>query len=281
MKICPGILAALLLASTVAAQTPQPQAPPAQTPQTQPSPAPATPPAPRAARPARTPASSPVLTVEVTSRDGSPVADVQVEAAGPVDRSGVTAATGAVTFRSMRPGTYRLRFEHERFITLEREVTIRAGQPATAAVALTPAPPAPAPVAAPEPAAPPPPPQAPARAVEPRFISIPDFLDKNLIGGVPQKTTLIACAEGGTARLLQVRDPLTDQEHPDVDELIYVVAGAGVLRIRNQETKLEPGFFALVPRGIGHSLRRSGRNPLIVVAVLAGAPCTDDAVPGR
>ena len=200
MKICPGILAALLLASTVAAQTPQPQAPPAQTPQTQPSPAPATPPAPRAARPARTPASSPVLTVEVTSRDGSPVADVQVEAAGPVDRSGVTAATGAVTFRSMRPGTYRLRFEHERFITLEREVTIRAGELVPAARGVDAGSPRAgacrragtrrAPAAA----------AGAGAVVEPRFISIPDFLDKNLIGGVPQKTTLIACAEGGTAR---------------------------------------------------------------------------------
>jgi mannose-6-phosphate isomerase-like protein (cupin superfamily) len=112
-------------------------------------------------------------------------------------------------------------------------------------------------------------------------MSIPDFLDKNLIGGEPQKSTLMACAEGGTARLLQVRDPLTDQQHPDVDEMIYVVAGNGVLRIRNQDTRLEPGFFALVPRSISHSLRRAGRNPLIVVSVFAGAACTDGGTPGR
>lgn len=277
MKICPGSLAiVLLVASTAAAQTPPPQAPPAQAPQ-----APASPPRPQAARQPRAATASLALTIEVTDRSGSPLAGVQVESAGPVDRSGATAENGAVTFRTLRAGTYRLRFERDGFTTLEREVTIRAGQPSSVTVALTPAPEAPPPVVEAAPAAPPPPPKPPARAVEPRSMSIPDFLDKNLIGGQPQKTTLMACAEGGTARLLQVRDPLTDQQHPDVDEMIYVVAGNGVLRVREQETRLEPGFFALVPRTVNHSLRRAGRNPLIVVSVFAGAPCTDASVPGR
>ena len=41
----------------------------------------------------------------------------------------------------------RLRFEHERFITLERDVTIGRGQPAMIMVALDAALPPPAPVA--------------------------------------------------------------------------------------------------------------------------------------
>ncbi len=42
---------------------------------------------------------------------------------------------------NMRPGTYRLRFSREGSITLEREVTLRAGEAATVDVALSPAPP--------------------------------------------------------------------------------------------------------------------------------------------
>jgi hypothetical protein len=32
----------------------------------------------------------------------------------------------------------------------------------------------------------------------------------------------------------------------------------------------------VVPRGTSYSFTRSGRNPLIVLAVLAGAPCDAD-----
>jgi mannose-6-phosphate isomerase-like protein (cupin superfamily) len=182
-----------------------------------------------------------------------------------------------IVFRSMRPGTYRLRFEREGFTTLERDVVVRAGQPMSVSAALTAAPVKPTPVLPPPVAtAPTPPAPKPApRNVEPRELSIPDFLDRNLIGGQPQKLSLLACAEGGTARLLQIRDPLSNEQHADVDELLYVVAGAGVLRIRNQDTRLNPGHFALVPRGIAHGLRREGRNPLIAVSILAGTPCNE------
>ena len=257
----------IALASSALAQTPAP--PETQTP-------PATPRQPRAAAAVST------LAVQVTDRSGNGLADVHVDVAGPVERSGATGADGAIAFRAMRSGTYRLRFEHEGFITLERELVIRAGQPATVAVALTPAPPKPA-AAVPEPAPEPSPARsASPRVVEPRSVSIPDFLDKNLItGGEPQKTTSLACAEGGTARLLQVRDPLNNQQHDDVDEMLYVVAGAGVIRVSNQDIKAGPGFFALVPRGVPHSIRREGRNPIILVSVLAGTPCNDGAAAER
>jgi mannose-6-phosphate isomerase-like protein (cupin superfamily) len=153
-------------------------------------------------------------------------------------------------------------------------------QAADVSVALTAAPSKPAPVAP----APQPPPPAPARtpkAVEPHNLSIPDYLDKNLIGSEPVRTSLLACAEGGTAVLLQVRDPLSDRQHAEADELLYVVAGSGILRMRNQDTKMAPGHFALVPRGMTHSLRRDGRNPMIALSVMAGPPCTETTPPVR
>ncbi len=260
-----------LLATIVAAQTPAPQ--PA-TPQTaQPSPPATKPAAPRVS------AGGSALAVQATDHSGNPVADVSVRVTGPVDRTGTTARDGSVTFRSMRAGTYRLRFEHETFITLERELTMRA-QATDVSVALTAAPPKPQPVA-PVVAPPPPPAAKSSRAVEPHSLSIPDYLDKNLIGSEPVKTSLLACADGGTAVLLQVREPLNDLQHAEADEILYVVAGAGILRMRNQETKMGPGHFALVPRGVSHTLRRDGRNPMIAVSLLAGTPCTETTPPVR
>jgi mannose-6-phosphate isomerase-like protein (cupin superfamily) len=244
---------------------------------------PATQPAPQAkpqAKPQPRASSAGVtLSVQVTDRSGNPIGDVSVRAGGPVDRSGSTGQDGTIGFRAMRAGTYRLRFERDGFTTLEREVVLR-NQSADVSVSLTAAPVKPAPPAPVQP----PPPVAPVRtprAIEPRSLSIPDYLDKNLIGSDPVKTSLLACMEGGTAVLLQVRDPLSDRQHADADEVLYVVAGAGILRIRNQDTKMQPGHFALVPRGVPHSLRRDGRNPMIAVSVLAGEPCTETTPPVR
>jgi mannose-6-phosphate isomerase-like protein (cupin superfamily) len=269
MRFLPLSFTCAFAVVSAAAQTPQP--PGTGSPQT---------PSARGAGPSSQPRSTgtpPAVTVEVTDKSGNPVEGVSVGADGPVERSGNTGNDGTIVFRSMRPGNYRLRFEREGFTTLERDIVVRAGQPMSVSAALTAAPVTPSPVVPPPVSEPPPAPaKPPARNVDPRSLSIPDFLDKNLIGGgEPQKLTLLGCAEGGTARLLQIRDPLSNEQHADVDEILYVVAGAGVLHIRNQDVRLNPGHFVLVPRGIAHGLRREGRNPLITVSVLAGTPCSD------
>jgi mannose-6-phosphate isomerase-like protein (cupin superfamily) len=219
------------------------------------------------------PAAGLTVRAQVTDHSGNPLGDVSVTLSGPVERTGATAQDGTVLFRTIRPGTYRLRFEREQFTTLERELTVRA-QSADVSVALTAAPDKPAPPP-PAPVAPAPPAPRPARVVEPRSLSIPDFLDRDLIGSEPQKVTTLACMEGGTARLVQVRDPLTDQLHDDVDELLYVVAGSGIIRIRNQDSKVAPGHFVLIPRTVPHAIRKDGRNPVILLSVFAGTPCTE------
>ena len=256
------------------------QAPPAQTPAAQP-PAPQTPPSqmpatqkPAAPRASASPAAGSTLAIQVTDKSGNGIQDVAVAVSGPVERSGATAADGSVSFRSMRAGTYRLRFEHEKYLTLEREVMMRGASDVS--VALNPAPPKPV-------TPPPPPPQAVApveqrklRPVEPRTMSIPDFLDKNVLrSSEPQKASLIACTDGGTARTVQVREPLTNQQDDTADQLLYVLAGAGTVRMKDQSYKADAGWFALIPRGVTHSIAREGRNPLFLMMVAMGTPCTD------
>ena len=248
-----------------APQTPAPQTPPAQKPATQ------KPPAPRASA---SPAAGSTLAVQVTDKSGNGIQDVAVAVSGPVERSGATAADGSISFRSMRAGTYRLRFEHEKYLTLEREVTmVRASD---VSVALNPAPPKPVTPPPPPPEAAAPPVERKLRPVEPRTMSIPDFLDKNVLrSSEPQKASLIACTDGGTARTLQVREPLTNQQNDTADQLLYVLAGAGTVRMRDQSYKADAGWFALIPRGVAHSIAREGRNPLFLMMVAMGTPCTD------
>jgi mannose-6-phosphate isomerase-like protein (cupin superfamily) len=259
------------LAQAPPAQTPAPQTPAPQTPAPQTPAPPKT--APRAATSAPT---ASTLAVQVTDKSGNGIQGVAVAVSGPAERTGMTAADGSISFRSMRAGTYRLRFEHEKYLTLEREVTMRGASDVL--VALNPAPvkPVAAPAPPPPQAAAPPADQRKLRPVEPRTLSIPDFIDKNFIrSSEPQKTSLIACTDGGAARILQVKEPLNNQQNDTADQLIYIVAGAGTVRVKDQSYKAEPGWFALIPRGVTHSIGREGRNPLIAMTVAIGAPCNE------
>jgi mannose-6-phosphate isomerase-like protein (cupin superfamily) len=267
-RLVVGTLLGLQTAALASAQTPPPPvkpAPPLETPRQGPA---------TQSPPPRQAAAALTMAVQVTDKSGNPVADVAVAASGPVERSAVTGRDGTVAFRSMRAGQYRLRFEHEKFITLEREQVIRA-QAADVSVSLNPAP---------VKAAPPPPPpepvakapeRPPSRIVEPRYLDIPDYVERNLVRSEPQKTTNIGCTDGGTVHILQVRDTVPTQQHDDFDEVIYVVASSGVVRVRDSDMKMVPGAYLLIPRGVPHSIRRTGNNPLITLSMFLGAPCTE------
>jgi mannose-6-phosphate isomerase-like protein (cupin superfamily) len=55
--------------------------------------------------------------------------------------------------------------------------------------------------------------------------------------------------------------------------MVYVIGGEGTIKLNGRDTSLTAGTFAVVPRGSTYSLTRRGRNPLILLAMLAGAPC--------
>jgi hypothetical protein len=215
--------------------------------------------------------------VTVTDKSGNGIGEVNVALTGPIDRSGRTAADGNISFRTLRAGTYRLHFEHERYITLEREVVVGT-RASDVSVALNPAPP-PKPVVAapPPPVAPPPSPKATSgRAVDPRTVSIPDFFEANTIGGSePQKSSLLGCTDGGTAKLLQMKEPMTNLVNEDADQVIYVVGGNATFRVRDRDFKTGSGSFVLIPRGATYSAKRDGRNPLVALTVTMGTACTE------
>ncbi len=217
-----------------------------------------------------------VLTITVTSLAGEALPGVTVTALGPVERQATTIANGTVRLPGLRAGTYRLRFEHEGFHTFEKEVSWRTGQPAPLDVALTPAP---------EPPPPPEPPPAPepANSIElpppssPKSMTLPDYIERNFIGPRDaHKEDLVGCSGLGQANVWQIREPWTDREHPSADAMLYVIGGEGSIRLDGRDITVGAGSFAVVPRGTTYSLARRGRNPLIVLSFLAGAPCAAD-----
>jgi mannose-6-phosphate isomerase-like protein (cupin superfamily) len=237
--------------------------------------------APAAQAPQRRPApTTSTLQVQVTDHTGTPAQGVTVRAEGPVSRQGVTDASGQVQFRAVGNGTYRIRASAERFITLEKEVLVRAG--ATGApieFALSDAPPPPSPPPAPTPAPQPVPaavPGAPAaKAGDSRVVSIADLAERSLNGKEPIKVVPVACSGLDNTQMLVLRETWTAPASADVDQMLYVVAGEALLSLGGHEQAITSGWFSLVPRGMALTLTRRGRNPVILLATTGGQPCSN------
>ena len=226
-------------------------------------------------RPTTSSAGTTSLMLFVTDPSGRNIEGVTVTLMGPVDREVKTPGGTGVRIPNLRAGTYRARFQHPDFYTFEKEIVVRAGTAAEMSVTLNAAPPPPPPPAAPAPVVAPttanpklPPPGSP------KTVSLPDYIEKNFISGrEPQKQTEIGCSGFQQALLWQVREPWNGRQHDTADGMLYVVGGDGRLKLGEREFNVTAGAFIVVPRGTTYSLSRTGRNPLIVLAVLAGAPC--------
>jgi len=215
------------------------------------------------------------VTVLVTDRSGKPIADAAVKATGPAERDGTTDAEGTLVLRNVNAGTYRLRFEHKEFVTLERDIIVQGGRPlkTQAALSAAPPPPPPPPAPKPEPEPTPPPPTPPPFAAQPTSLDIPAFVEKNYIGGAPSKSSGVGCTASSTAMVVQIREPMAEHTHADADEMIYVVAGEGTERLGGRDIPLSPATFSVIPRNMAHSFSRRGGRPLIMLSILSGPPC--------
>jgi mannose-6-phosphate isomerase-like protein (cupin superfamily) len=180
---------------------------------------------------------------------------------------------GRIALEDLPTGNYRLRFEREGFITLERELTARAGAPMDVKVTLEPAPEPPKPAPPPEPVAAPPPPPPPTVRADPVVLDISAYLEKNFVGRAPSKNSNLGCSTGGTATLMQFRDAVPEHAHADADEYLYVVAGSGAAKIGGAEQPLQPSVFVQIPRTVSHTLTVRGKTPLVVLSIKAGEAC--------
>lgn len=207
------------------------------------------------------------LAVAVSDPDGKAISGVLVTVEG-ANRA-VRTEGGRIALENLPAGNYRLRFEREGFLTLERELTARAGAPIDVKVTLKPAPAPPAPPPAPEPV-------EPAKSIvnaKAAVIDVPALIEKNWVGRGPSKTLQLSCGTDGMSTVLQLTEALMPHDHAESDELFYVVAGEGNAMVGDSTHRLKAGLFVFVPRGTRHGLAPTGRNPLIVLSSRPGEPC--------
>jgi hypothetical protein len=262
-----------------AAAPPQTQKPAAAPPETQ------KPAAPSTQKPAQARRTTPAATrsglaITVTDSRGATIPDVTVELMGPTARKADTNSSGQINFPGLQAGLYRLRFSGESVVTLERDVTVRAGQVTDVDVTLSAAPPPPPPppvVAAPERD---PEPEVVAPPVGPKgttqILSLVDLLEREIVrGNQPRKDTLVACSGNTRSMLVQLNEPQAIRVYDGAETLYYVIAGEGTIQIDGRDVALEAGRYAALPRGTSHALTRRGRRPLVLLAVLSGEPCEE------
>jgi hypothetical protein len=230
--------------------------------------------APAPPRRAPAPAATTVtLQVRVTDRSGAPVAGARVIAEGTSRREGTTDPGGALTLRTMTPGTYRVRAEGEGFIPFEKEVVLRNATAPPVELALSEAPPVPEAPPPPAPAEPVAPPAPPVAAGELRSLSITDLAERSLGGRDAVRAVSIGCSGVSRTQLLIVRETHTSGIRPDEDEMLYLVAGEATLKLGDKDLPITPGWFSIIPRGTPRSVTRRGRNPAILLSTVSGQPC--------
>lgn len=66
------------------------------------------------------------------------------------------------------------------------------------------------------------------------------------------KPKIIGELNDSYVKAVKVKGEFVWHDHPTEDELFFVVKGRLVIRLRDGEVRLEPGEFAIIPRGIEH-----------------------------
>jgi mannose-6-phosphate isomerase-like protein (cupin superfamily) len=105
-------------------------------------------------------------------------------------------------------------------------------------------------------------------------LSLLDLTEKSLSGREPVKTVAVGCSGLNHSQLLVVRDATRPASRPDVDEALYLIAGEATLSLGGRDQSITPGWFSLVPRGTAYGIVKKGRNPAVLLSVVAGTPCS-------
>jgi mannose-6-phosphate isomerase-like protein (cupin superfamily) len=104
-------------------------------------------------------------------------------------------------------------------------------------------------------------------------LSIADLAERSLTGRDPIKLVPVACSGLDNTQMIVLRETMQSPAKPDVDQMLYVVAGEAMLSMEGREQPISSGWYAMVPRGTAHTITRRGRNPAIILATTGGQPC--------
>jgi mannose-6-phosphate isomerase-like protein (cupin superfamily) len=60
--------------------------------------------------------------------------------------------------------------------------------------------------------------------------------------------------------------------HAGMDKVYHVVSGSGTFVLEDREVPMAAGVLLVAPQGVPHGIRNTGRERLVVLAILAPAP---------
>lgn len=70
----------------------------------------------------------------------------------------------------------------------------------------------------------------------------------------------------------------TAHYHPQSEELYFITAGRGRLRLADEERDVAPGDCIVIPPGVEHKLTNTGAEPLVLLCCCAPAYSHEDTV---
>jgi quercetin dioxygenase-like cupin family protein len=92
----------------------------------------------------------------------------------------------------------------------------------------------------------------------------PDKMGKATLFDSPRMLVGLNCFEPGQEHALHA--------HAGMDKLYVVVSGAGEFLLEGRAVAMAAGQVLVAPEGIPHGIRNTGRERLVVLAVLAPGP---------
>ena len=93
-----------------------------------------------------------------------------------------------------------------------------------------------------------------------------DKMGKATLFESPRLLVGLNCFEPGQEHALHA--------HASLDKLYLVLSGQGLFLLEGRELAMAPGLLLVAPGGVPHGVRNTGRERLVVLAVLAPGPGT-------
>jgi quercetin dioxygenase-like cupin family protein len=100
-----------------------------------------------------------------------------------------------------------------------------------------------------------------------------------LASGANLRNDEILRSPSATLHLVQVRGGESPHRHLAHDLFVTVLRGEGVLHVGSTERTVHAGDVSVIPRGVAHWFRNSGRSPAVTIAVFAPPLDAPDSVP--
>lgn len=71
--------------------------------------------------------------------------------------------------------------------------------------------------------------------------------------------------EGVSINLLRITAPLAQHRHLESEEIVYVIAGGGVLHLAGGDRAIEAGDFVVIPRNTPHGFTPGGPEATVIL----------------